>query len=136
MFVCSHEATEIQALCETIAVIRSGRLGLHGTVSTLPDPVFKVTGASPRDAGLLLDRLQVLSSSSAGSALYVALKERMTLGEVREAIRVDDCDMDVQEVHAFDERILAFLQVLPGSAPVSGSRRHLWGGTSPARALT
>ena len=109
VFVCSHEAAEIQALCETIAVIRSGRLGYHGAVSTLPDPVFKVTGASPHDADLLLDRLPVLSSSNAGSALYLAFKERMTLEEVREAIRVDGRDVDVQEVHAFDERILAFL---------------------------
>lgn len=109
VFVCSHETAEIQALCREIAVIRSGKLNFRGSMDSLPDPVFRVAGAPPQKIVPVLEDLPVMSFARTGSALYVAFKDRTTPDAVKETIRLDGLAVDVEEVHAFDERILAFL---------------------------
>lgn len=109
VFVCSHDTAEIQALCQEIAVIRSGKLNFRGSMDSLPDPVFKLAGAPPPQIVPVLEDLPVLSFARTGSTVYVAFRERTTPDEIKDTIRLDGRAVDVEEVHAFDERILAFL---------------------------
>jgi ABC-2 type transport system ATP-binding protein len=109
VFLCSHEAAEIQALCEEIAVIRSGTLKFLGPLDSVPDSVFKVTGFSQKTTPSL-EGLPLVSYARTGSALYLAFKEKVTSEEVRKAVESKGLSpSDVQEVRSFDERMLAFL---------------------------
>jgi ABC-2 type transport system ATP-binding protein len=109
VFLCSHEVAEIQALCEDIAVIRSGKLRFVGPLNSVPDSVFKVTGISHKDTPTL-EGLPLQSYSRTGVAVYLAFKDKVTSEEVRKAVDPKGlAAYDVEEVHSFDERMLAFL---------------------------
>jgi ABC-2 type transport system ATP-binding protein len=111
VFLCSHEAAEIQALCQEIAIIRSGRLQYAGTMKSLPDPVLKITGVHPdRAVAALQGRVPLISESTVGNTLYLAAGDDTSLEEVQAALESAGLAFnELQEVHEFDERILAFL---------------------------
>jgi ABC-2 type transport system ATP-binding protein len=110
VFLCSHEAAEIQALCEDIAVIRTGKLKFIGALNALPDSVFKISGLSKHETAPIMESLPFVSYSTTGSACYVALRGSMAVDEVKNALASGgQAEYDVEEVNSFDERILAFL---------------------------
>lgn len=111
VFICSHEAAEIEALCEEIAVIRSGRLQYSGSVAGLPNFVYKVTGISHNAvAKALQDKLPMLSVSGGRTTAYLAPEEGLTVEELQGFLgSAGLVPREVEEVHSFDERILAFI---------------------------
>ncbi len=111
LFLCSHDASEIQALCDRIAVLRSGRLSFAGSKDELPRSVIRIESKDAERIGLELEKtFPVLSRSMAGSFLYVAFRERMSAAELTSSFGAEGGAIrNIQEVDSFDERVLAFL---------------------------
>lgn len=111
LFLCSHDATEIEALCDHIAILRSGKLSFAGSKANLPRTVFRIETESPKTvAKEVLKRHSIVSSSTIRNHLYVALREEMTAEALTSSLRSAGISIGgVSEVDAFDERVLAFL---------------------------
>jgi len=111
LFLCTHDAAEIQAVCNRIAILRRGKLSFEGTKDELPKSVIRIEVESPDATCTRLEEASLaVSSSVAGSFVYAAFRERKEPEVVRsELASVGISCRDVQEVDAFDERVLAFL---------------------------
>jgi len=111
LFLCTHDAAEIQAVCNRIAILRRGKLSFEGTKDELPKSVIRIEVESPDATCARLEEASLaVSSSVAGSFVYVAFRERKEPEAVRsELASVGISCRGVQEVDAFDERVLAFL---------------------------
>ena len=111
LFLCTHDAAEIQAVCNRIAILRRGKLSFEGTKDELPKSVIRIEVESPDATCTRLEEASLaVSSSVAGSFVYAAFRERKEPEAVRsELASVGISCRDVQEVDAFDERVLAFL---------------------------
>jgi len=111
LFLCTHDAAEIQAVCNRIAILRRGKLSFEGTKDELPKSVIRIEVESPDATCTRLEEASLaVSSSVAGSFVYAAFRDRKEPEAVRsELASVGISCRDVQEVDAFDERVLAFL---------------------------
>src|SRR5256885_1090519 len=111
LFLCTHDAAEIQAVCNRIAILRRGKLSFEGTKDELPKSVIRIEVESPDATCARLEETSLaVSSSVAGSFVYAAFRERKEPEAARsELASVGISCRDVQEVDAFDERVLAFL---------------------------
>ena len=111
LFLCTHDAAEIQAVCNRIAILRRGKLSFEGTKDELPKSVIRIEVESPDATCSRLEEASLaVSSSVAGSFVYAAFRDRKEPEAVRsELASVGISCRDVQEVDAFDERVLAFL---------------------------
>ncbi len=111
VFLCSHDVAEIEALCNDISIIRSGRMGYSGTLEELPGSAIKVTRTEPeRAASRLRESLTMMSHSVSGTSLYAAFAEGIASEEVVSVLDAAGIAYrDVGEVRSLDERILAFL---------------------------
>ncbi len=111
VFLCSHDAAEIEALCEDVGVVRLGSLTFTGILEALPDNVIRVvTGQRETVASILQSRLPLISHSMVGNSLYMAFDAGVSLGDVRSEIEARGISFsDIQEARSFDERILVLL---------------------------
>ena len=111
VFLCSHDAAEITALCDSLAILREGTCSFLGSIGSLPSNVFRIESDSYDAVIHILGRtLPVLSHSLAGKFLYAAFEDGMTEGELENSLRTDRIlKADVRAVHDFDERVLAYL---------------------------
>ena len=111
VFLCSHDAAEITALCDSLAILREGTCSFLGSIGSLPSNVFRIESDSYDAVIHILGRtLPVLSHSLAGKFLYAAFEDGVTEGELENSLRTDRIlKADVRAVHDFDERVLAYL---------------------------
>lgn len=111
LFLCSHDAAEVQAVCDRIAIIRRGKLSFAGTPSELPRSVIRIEGESPdRIRARLEEGSLVDSCSTAGSFVYAAARGGGKSDGLRSDLESAGLHVrDVREVDSFDERVLAFL---------------------------
>jgi len=111
LFLCSHDAAEIQAVCDRIAILRQGKLAFAGAKHELPRSVIRIEGDSPGEIRAKLEGGSLVESCSvAGSFLYAAFRERKEPDAIRSDLESAGIPCrDVREVDSFDERVLAFL---------------------------
>ena len=111
LFLCSHDATEIEALCDRIAILRRGKLSFTGSKAEIPRSVFRIETGSPETVQKHLEEhLPIASSSAIRNRLYVALREGSSAEELASFLKSEGTSIGgVSEVDAFDERVLAFL---------------------------
>jgi len=111
LFLCSHDATEIEALCDRIAILRRGKLSFTGSKAEIPRSVFRIETGSPETVQKHLEEhLPIASSSAIRNRLYVALREGSSAEELTSFLKSAGTSIGgVSEVDAFDERVLAFL---------------------------
>src|SRR2546430_2097303 len=111
LFLCSHDASEIETLCDRIAILREGKLSFHGSKGDLPRTVFRIETGSPEQVqDYVTENLSVASCSAIRNRLYVALRPAMSLEELTSSLKSAGVTIGaVSEVDDFDERVLAFL---------------------------